>query len=226
MKRTHLAIPFFLFVLVGIAHADSFDITQLTFTVGPFNAMIPGAMSFSLTGPGTHISGVGNFVCQSAWCSFPATSVPPGSILTSIGQIGNDGTFQSTVGGTTLVANSIFLFDLSLNVLGSIDLPANPTGSTLNACVPASVPNLNFVSGQTPSDTFVQFNLNTPTKGTFCTAWSFSNGQYTFMQGTFTASAVPEPGTLALVGPGLFGLIAARVRRRSARRTDCRSLGV
>lgn len=208
------SLPAFLIILAGFAHADTFDVTQITFAVGPFNATLPGELSFTLIGPGTNISGVGNFVCQSAWCSFPATTVPPGATLTSIGQIGLDNTLQSTVGGTILIANSIFLFDLSLDVLGSINLSTNFSGSTFSTCLPATVPNLNFVSGQTPSDTFVQFDLQTPTKGTFCTSWSFSGGQYTFDRGTFTASAVPEPDTIALMIPGAAFLIClARSKR-------------
>jgi hypothetical protein len=222
MKPYRWTLPILLFAFAQFAHADTFDITQITFTVGPFNATLPGIVSFSLTGPGTNITGVGNFVCQSAWCSFPASSVPPGSLLTNIGQIGLDEAFQSTVGGTTLIANQWTVIDLALNVLGSINLPANPSSSVFSACVPATVP-INFGEGQIPDKTVINFNLNPPHggAGTFCTTWNFSNGQYTFVQGTFTASTVPEPGTLGLVGSGLVALFAAALRRRTAVGTKC-----
>jgi hypothetical protein len=41
------------------------------------------------------------------------------------------------------------------------------------------------------------------------------------VQGTFTASTVPEPGTLGLVGSGLVALFAATLRRRTAVGTKC-----
>ena len=149
----------------------------------------------------------------------PSNTVSPGTLLTTVGQIGLDDAFPSTVDGKTLVANSWTIIDLSLNVLGSITLPANPSGFVFSTCAPASVPNLNFGEGQTAGGNFIQFNLNTPTTGTFCTTWDFSNGQYTFVEGTFTATTVPEPSSLALLGSGLIALLGAHQKKRTAHRS-------
>lgn len=213
MKGLHLAAALFLLLLASGARAATFDVTLLSFVVGPFNATLPGQVSFVLMGPGTNIAGIGNFVCESSWCSFPASPTPPGPLTLTVGQIGLDQAFQSTVGGTTLVADSWTVIDLSLNVLGSLNLPVNPNASLFTACVPASVPNLNFGEGQTLGGAFLQFNLNTPTQGTLCTMWNFIDNQYTFIEGTFSAT-VPEPGTTVLVGTGVLLLGMGFNRRR------------
>src|SRR5206468_7343713 len=99
MKRSLCAVVMALVAFAPHAFGDSiptFDITQVTISVGVNNGSGDNVF-FSLSGPGTNISGHGGIACF-AYCSF--NTFPPGSSPPlSIGQIFIS-TFQSaTIGG-------------------------------------------------------------------------------------------------------------------------------
>jgi hypothetical protein len=68
------------------------------------------------------------------------------------------------------------------------------------------------LSRQTSSPTGVIIGRGTATLGLMWTptGWSFNQAVYAFEPST----AVPEPGTITLIGLGLSGLIGRRLRRR------------
>jgi PEP-CTERM motif len=108
-------------------------------------------------------------------------------------------------------------FGLSVNVLGSINLPAHPHISVFSACDPAKV--TSSISGVGDvNGTSTQFTLNLPQQaGKFCTTWDFSDGLWTYAGGTFTVSTVPEPGTICLMGSGMVALLVAVSTRKRLR---------
>jgi hypothetical protein len=206
MKRFQWAIAMLLAVVAQCAYADSiptFNITQVTVSVGINNGSGENIF-FSLTGPGTNISGDAGIGCFD-WCSFNNFS-PGDSLSPNVGQMFISLFHSALLGGITYNPDSEigFTSNFSLNVLGSIIFPANFNGSTF--CVPASMPS--SISGQAGSDqTFIQFNLKMPPGGNFCTTWNFNGGQYQFVQGKFVATTVPEPGTLGFMVVGLASLV-------------------
>jgi hypothetical protein len=209
MKRIQWMIAILLVTFSQFAHADTFDITQITITVFFGNDNV----QFDLSGPGTKITGFGGIGClPSDWCTNPV--LPPGSVLPNIGQIGIENFNDAKVGGTSFGADFGFTSSLSVDVLGSIILPVNPHGSTFTACVPATMSGP--VTGQAGSgESFTQFTLQMPVGGRFCTTWFFGGGVYQFERGTFFVSTVPEPGTLGMMGSGLVAVFGAALRKRT-----------
>jgi hypothetical protein len=209
MKSFQWTAAALLVALAQFAHADTFDITQITITVFFGNENV----HFALSGPSTNITGFGGIACQpSDWCTNPV--LPPGSIFPNIGQIGIENFGDAKLGGTSYGDFEFgFTSSLSVDVLGSIILPVNPHGSTFTACVPATMSGP--VTGNAGSgETFTQFTLQMPVGGRFCTTWFFGGGVYQFERGTFFVSTVPEPGTLGLMGSGLVAILGATRRRR------------
>jgi hypothetical protein len=209
MKTFQWTAAVLLVVLAQFAHADTFDITQITITVFFGNENV----FFDLSGPGTKITGEGGIACEpTGWCNNPV--FPPGSVLTNIGPISIENFNDAKVGGTSFGGDEFgFTSSLSVDVLGSIILPVSPHGSTFTACVPATMSGP--VTGNAGSgESFTQFTLQMPVGGRFCTTWFFGGGVYQFERGTFFVSTVPEPGTLGFMGTGLGALIAVVSRRR------------
>ena len=215
MKRFKWTIAILLVALVPCAYGDTvsnFTITQITAFVGP-NDGTGDNVDFSLIGPGTNITGNGGIACFD-WCS-TLNPVSPGQVFPGFGQIFISEFFTAMVGGKNYNPGNDIAFSSGffIDSLGSITLPAN--GSNVTACLPARAesPITGFV-GEGP--TFTQMNLNLPAGGTFCTTWNFADGQYTFVQGKFSVSTVPELGTLCLMGSGLVAVFGAALRKRTA----------
>jgi hypothetical protein len=116
---------------------------------------------------------------------------------------------------------------LEINTFGSFVFP-RPLASSFTACVPAAntQPSLSLF-GRTTSGNFVQdIVVNLPTNtGKYCTTWTFGAGAtgetgWFLDSGTFTATVIPEPGTLTLAGSGLLTL--ATIKFRFLRRKNLR----
>lgn len=221
MKHVKWPLAILLLTLAQLAHADTFNLTQIELMVF---AGTGDNVEFELTGPGTHIEGVGGIFCLNAWCRNP--TIPPGtSVFPNIGEI-SIANFNSTVVGgknygTEFGFGSPGPTGLTFDVLGSIVLPLNPQGSTFTACVPASVQSpITGSAGSGP--TFTQFMLLPPAGGTFCTTWDFEDlptgAAYEFVRGTFFVSTIPEPGSFGLFGSGLVAILGAVVRKGIATR--------
>ena len=229
MKRFKWTIAILLVALMPCAYADTisnFTITQITVLVGP-NYGSGDNVDFTLIGPGTNITGIGGIACFD-WCS-PLNPVSPGQVFPGFApQIFISNFNTAMVGGKNYDPNADIAFTSGffIGVFGSITLPAN--GSDVTACLPgnAESPITGFV-GEGPA--FTQMNLTLPAGGSFCTAWNFADGQYTFVQGKFSVSTVPEPGTVGLMGSGLVAVFGAALRKRIAtgasRLADFRSFG-
>ena len=221
MKRFLWIAAILLVALAQCAHADGisyFNITQVTADIGPYGD--DNVFFFSLTGPGTYITGVGGIPCDpNHWC-FGGVFPPGSSVYPQIGQIFLSNFNDATVGGKNYGREGLgFTSPFSIDVLGNLTFPVNPHSSTFSACVPATVsgPIDGFVSGP---ESFEQIVLNTPTGGTFCTTWdtyAFANGEFTFRMGNFSVQQpVPEPGTLIMLGSGLLA-VAGGLRRKLMR---------
>src|SRR5439155_24357091 len=93
------------------------------------------------------------------------------------------------------------------------------TGSAFTACQPASMPSF-FTGSAGAGDDFINFNLTMPAGGKFCSTWLYSPpfdqfpGGFVFDGGKFTATTVPEPGTLGLMSVGVAGVIGSILRKR------------
>src|ERR1041385_6242343 len=202
MKRLLSTVLLAGIFLVGRAPADSIIITYVTALMGP-NSGSGDNIYFTLTGPGTTITGIGGMQCI-AWCSGP---IPD---LTSV--------------GTSQVFISNFL---SATVAGVSYDPNNDI--SLQCCLFSSSGLLSgSVSGFVgEGETFKVVNLMLPGAGSWNLQFDFfpasggSPGYYQFVSGTFTAgtppSPVPEPSTLGFVATGVMVALAATRRMRSLR---------
>jgi hypothetical protein len=219
MKRLISGIAILFVVSATGAYADSianFNITQATVFVGPNNGSGDNVF-FAMTGPGTNIPGNGGIPCWD-WCY--STFSPGDSPSITIGQIFLNSPIggELTIGGKTYDPWTLGLQGVSVAVLGGFTFPANPNGSTFTACLPAEMPgSIAGYAGE--GDSFIQFNLQMPPGGTFCTTWNFdsASGYYQFSQGNFVATAVPEPGTIGFMGTGLVGIVGMIRRKRNCR---------
>lgn len=196
---------------------SNFKITQETVFIGTYSDNV----YFSLTGPHANISGTGGIQCQMDWCG--GQMFAPGS-TTNLGfwfdgRIFLDGGVRVRLGQHDFGETDTFRAFLALQSGYGVRFPTDFKSFTTcgAAAMPASM------SGSVGAgDNFMQFVLQGPSSGTFCTTWEFipgPDGGYTFAGGKFVANSpvAPEPSTLGLVGSGLLGLAAVvRKRRRSS----------
>ncbi len=215
MKRFQWMIAILLVTFAQLAHADSFSSFNLTtITVDVLPDQGGDNVIFSLTGPGTNITGMGGINCLKYWCA-PFTTIPLGSgVFANIGQIFLSN-FNSAVVGGKSYSREEFGFNppFFITVLGQITFPGHPQNS-FSTCVPATVKGP--ITGHAGSgETYTQFSLNTPTGGSFCTTWNFvdSLNGYQFVRGKFSVSTVPEPGTLGMMGSGLVAIFGSALRK-------------
>jgi PEP-CTERM motif-containing protein len=218
MKRFQWATAILLVTFAQCAYADSVSnlkITQVTVVV--FVNIDSDNVFFGFTGPGTNITGVGGTICPDLWCNSGIFFLPGTSVHPEIGKIGIAIFNSALVGGKNYNAccDIGFTSSFSIDALGSLTLPMNSQSSTFSACVPATVSSSIGGYVMDANNTPKLFSLTNPTGGSFCTTWNLTSfGQYQFAEGKFVVSAVPEPGTLGLMGSGLVALVGAALRRR------------
>jgi hypothetical protein len=204
MNYLRLAIAILFAVCVQCSYADSIEtfwVTQATMVMFPDTS--GDNLSFSFTGPGVSISGLGGMACF-FWCVGPIsdTSIAqPSEVFLSgfdspaiIGGIKYD--------GTNLGLESP-LFDQSGFNAGGLNASATFLAIGVN--------------------TVVEFKLRLPTNG----GWGFNfaptvdengNPAFIFTDGEFSATQVtPEPGMVGLMLTGLAG-IAGMAKTRDFRR--------
>jgi len=225
MSRSHWVIATLAILTVQCAFADSipFNISLATVSVQP-NLGGGDNVGFTLNGPHANILGFGGIGCF-AWCDpsndfFAPGSSPPLNI---------DQIFLSGFGNVTLKGHTFdpetadFDGPVSAIILGGFTFPAHPR-ATFSACVPAAMPGpLSGHAGSDATNDFTTFVLQLPSGGRFCSKWDFVSGSgdfaggFAFSSGRFVAAAVPEPGTLGLMGLGLAAIgsvLKQRVHRR------------
>jgi len=217
MKRVPWITVILLVALAPCVRADNvvyFNLTSIDLEVSPNYG--GDNVFFYLSGPGTYITGDSGINCLNQWCSAFTAYSPGSTVFTNIGQIYIDNFNDAMVGGQNYSPGEIgFSSGFSVAVLGNIVLPSHPTGS-FTECVPASLPGpITGIAGS--GQDFIQFSLNTPNGGKFCTTWDFLSGQYLFDRGQFTVPGVPEPGTLGLMASGLVALLGTLHRRIKSR---------
>jgi hypothetical protein len=166
---------------------------------------LTGSELFSVTG----LNGMGVVVSNTGLGSVDFTTA---GFLTGNAQTGGTlaagGSFVITGNGTNGIPNGVifsgsFTNTASSPIMWSVITLANGTHQyTLQGGITGT-----WINGQTVSGASVQLTINTG-KG-------FFNGSTLISSGDTNISAVPEPGTLGLLGTGLVGLAGA-LRRKKA----------
>jgi hypothetical protein len=224
MKRLTWSMAVALLTLTPCAYADStptFNITGATILVGSGSDNV----SFSLTGPGTSISGYGGLQCQLVWCDgqvFPAGTLVQDQFGFD-GQIFIDNFTAARLGGTNYDAQTLSFDFWALNNPSDITLEGR---STFAVCEYAAMSSP--VSGFAGSgSSFTSFTLQLASGGKFCSTWDFipALDGFVFDHGEFTvgaASGAPEPGSLGLLLAGLAGAfgVGRRAKARSRPSAD------
>jgi len=158
-------------------------------------------ISFTFTGPGLDVRGVGGMACF-AWCT--GDPIPPG-VGTSLSQIFISDFTKAVLGGVT--------YNASTEIGVSSPTFFNATGG-LNPMA------LGFVGS---GATFMEFQMIMPTNGNWTLNFAPAtdaegNATMRFVNGTFSASAMtptPDPATAVLLLVGLAGLWIAVGASRS-----------
>jgi hypothetical protein len=175
-----------------------------------------GDLAIDFAGSGFSMNGLGTVTD----CGFCVHGAPPGfGGLSGSNTITNSGPNIGSVtlgavvynnvlfhGLVTIASSSVFslpttnqaVFTITLPVTFSGQLMACPATSDLNGCASADIATFNFQ------------HLNGKVKIDFTN----NDGTYTFDQGFYTISAVPEPTTMTLVGTGAFLFLLRGYRRR------------
>ncbi len=198
-----------------------------------------GANNLVLTGPNTY-SGETN-VLQGALIINGDQSAASGAVVVSAGAtLGGDG----TVGGDTVISGSLRVgSDIGAGTTGSLDFSSEnltfangstwfidivgATNDTLSgidilSIDPGATLSFNFSGPTQQSYTLATYGsrANSNTFSGFEDGDVFSGYQINYGSTSITLTAVPEPGTLAILGLALSGLLLRRVLRRRARGGD------
>jgi hypothetical protein len=214
--------------LVPVARADTFDMTQIALSFEQFTEEDPSLLprfAVNTEGPNASLSFFGAVTCNG--CQLPVQFFNPGTRFSPDGLFLNpDGNWYGELGGLVFDPEDTGGgFELEINTFGSFVFP-RPSFNTFAACVPAANtrPSIDLF-GRTTSGNFVQdIVVNLPTNtGKYCSTWSFgtaASGESGWFldSGSFTATVIPEPGTLTLAGSGLLTL--ATIKFRSLRRKN------
>jgi len=180
-----------------------------------------GALYINSTTSGSGTVSIGEGTLGGTGAISGATTVQSGAIL-SVGTVAGDTTTISFNGGLTLAPGSTWLLDL---VNGTTN--ASDSIFTTNLNINGSLLDINQVNGAGAFVPDVSYTIATYS-GSFG-GGSFANdigGAITvggnswnvdYSNGAITLTAVPEPGTLGLLGLALGGFFVRRIRRRAAR---------
>jgi hypothetical protein len=188
--------------------AGSVDFTSGTGVLSGTSAGLSLGSSELITVTG--LSGLGMVTGGLGSVSFSTGALMAGGSLNMGGTFASGGSFTITGNGTNGIPNAtIFKGSFSGPVNWAL-VPPKPTkggdGShyyTLNGVISGT-----WYNGATVSGATTQLTINTG-KG-------FFGGSTDIIGGVTTITAVPEPGTLALLGTGLLGLAGALHRKLKA----------
>jgi hypothetical protein len=219
MLRLALLISVLGFV-VSVARADSFDMTQMTLSFEQFSGetLLP-RFGVGLYGPNASLGFGGTIQCNG--CELPVQVFTPGTRFSPGSlSLNADGNWAGELGGLVFDQENTGGggFDLEITTFGSFVFP-QPSGQPFTSCVPAANTQSSLLLfGRATNGTFVQnIVVSLPTNtGKYCTTWFFGPGiggtGWYVNSGTFTATVVPEPGTLTLAASGLLTLALIKFR--------------
>ena len=134
------------------------------------------------------------------WCLWGTSFQPGQSLNPSIPFVGIHFVSHIELAGRILDAGSTTLGSTAL-LAANFVFPSDPKVHVFIAAVPANFSGLLIGSS---GDAFPAFGLKIPPGKLFLT-FDSRDGKFFFSQGVFVAAA-PEPGTLVMVGSGLFAL--------------------